>query len=62
MNMLCITVFFVGYMVSDIPRVSVFEHCPYSVTFPYYRRIPTAITNDYYCISLHVFLYIIDRL
>ena len=27
--------FFVGCMVSEIPRVSVFGHCPYSVTFPY---------------------------
>ena len=25
----------VGFMVSEIPRVSVFGHCPYSVTFPY---------------------------
>ena len=23
-------------MVSDIPRMSVFGHCPYSVIFPYY--------------------------
>ena len=30
-----ITNFFVGFMVSEIPRVSVFGHCPYSVTFPY---------------------------
>ena len=35
MNILFITIFFVGFMVSDIPRVSVFAHCPYSVTFPY---------------------------
>ena len=35
MNMLFITIFFVGFMVSEIPRVSVFGHCPYSVTFPY---------------------------
>ena len=27
--------FFAGFMVSEIPRVSVFGHCPYSVTFPY---------------------------
>ena len=27
-------IFFVGFMVSEIPRVSVFGHCPYSVTFP----------------------------
>ena len=35
MNILFIKHFFVGFMVSEIPRVSVFEHCPYSVTFPY---------------------------
>ena len=35
MNILFITIFFVGFMVSEIPRVSVFGHCPYSVTFPY---------------------------
>ena len=41
MNILFIKHFFVGYngcngcMASEIPRVSVFGHCPYSVTFPY---------------------------
>ena len=35
MNMLFIKHFFVGFMVSEIPRVSVFGNCPYSVTFPY---------------------------
>ena len=35
MNILLIKHFFVGCMVSKIPRVSVFGHCPYSVTFPY---------------------------
>ena len=35
MNMLSINIFVVGFMVSEIPRVSVFGHCPYSVTFPY---------------------------
>ena len=35
MNILFIKHFFVEFMVSDIPRVSVFGHCPYSVTFPY---------------------------
>ena len=34
MNILLITIFFVGFMVSEIPRVSVFGHCPYYVTFP----------------------------
>ena len=36
MNILYITILFVGCMVY-IPRVSVFGHCPYSVTFPYYN-------------------------
>ena len=35
MNIVFIKYFFVGFMVSEIPRVSVFVHCPYSVTFPY---------------------------
>ena len=35
MNILFIKHFFVGFMVSEIPRVSVFGNCPYSVTFPY---------------------------
>ena len=35
MNILFIKHFFVGCMVYEIPRVSVFRHCPYSVTFPY---------------------------
>ena len=28
-------IFFVGFMVSEKPRVSVYGHCPYSVTSPY---------------------------
>ena len=36
MIILLIKQLFVGFMVSDIPRVSVFGHCPYSVTFLYY--------------------------
>ena len=35
MNILFINIFFVRFMVSEIPRVSVFRQCPYSVTFPY---------------------------
>ena len=35
MNILLIKHFVVGFMVSEIPRVSVFGHCPYSVTYPY---------------------------
>ena len=39
MNILLITIFFVGFMVSRIPRVSVFGHCSYSVTFAYGSNI-----------------------
>ena len=35
MNILFIKHIFIGFMVSEIQRVSVFGHCPYSVTFPY---------------------------
>ena len=57
MNILYIKHFFVGFMVSEIQRVSVFGHCPYSVTFPYvlivylaywFSTSRTAIT-DYTC-------------
>ena len=36
MNILFIKYFFVGFMVSEIPRVSVYGHCRYTVTFPTY--------------------------
>ena len=36
--MLFIKHFYVGFMVSEIPRVSVFWHCPYSVTFHYLKN------------------------
>ena len=32
MNILFFTHFFVGFIVSEIPRVSAFWHCSYSVT------------------------------
>ena len=35
MNILLIKHFIVGLMVSYLPRVSVFGHCPYYVTFQY---------------------------
>ena len=44
MNILFINNFFVGLIVSEIPRVSVFGHCLYSVTFPYICRYNT---NNY---------------
>ena len=45
MNILLIKHFFVGFMVSEIPRVSVFGHCPYSVTFPYMFQMYYIIKN-----------------
>ena len=33
MNILFTNHFIVGFMVSEIPRLSVFGHCPYSVTY-----------------------------
>ena len=51
MNILFIEHFFVGFMVSEIPRVSVFGHCPYSVISP---------TNDMHYRETFIFiLYII---
>ena len=47
MNILFIKHFFVGFMVSEIPRVSVFGHCPYSVTFPYVVYIIMVATIDF---------------
>ena len=34
MNILLIKHFILGFIASEIPTV--FGHCPYSVTFPYY--------------------------
>ena len=39
MNILLIQHFFIGFVVSKIPRVSVFGYFPYSVTFPYKNNI-----------------------
>ena len=36
MKIVFINIFFVGFMVSEIPKVSVFGHYPYSVTFYFY--------------------------
>ena len=56
MNILLITNFGVGFMVSEIPRVSVFGHCPYSVTFPYiYSELN--IIYLYICIELDEHIY-----
>ena len=53
MNIVFIKYFFVGFMVSEIQRVSVFGHCPSSVTFPYRQfffismSLPYLICNHY---------------
>ena len=54
MNILFIKHFFVGFMVSEIPRVSVFGHCPYSVTFPYRRDL-----NECKCYVIWMNVYLI---
>ena len=47
MNILLIKHFFIGFMVSEIPRVSVFGHCPYSVTFPYMPQVYILLNSGY---------------
>ena len=51
MNILFIKIFFVGFMVSEIHRVSVLGHCPYSGTFPYIECI-VKIRNNVKIISI----------
>ena len=48
MNIFFIKHFFVGFMVSEISRISVFGHCPHSVNLPYYILI--LLSNDAYTI------------
>ena len=45
MNILFIKDFFVGFMISEIPRVSVFGHCPYSANFHYFDNINSIYFN-----------------
>ena len=54
MNILFIKHFIVGFMVSEIPRVSVFGHCPYSVTFPYSDQAITYNYNQHYAYYLNL--------
>ena len=58
MNILFIKHFFVGFMVSEIPRMSIFGHCPYSVTFPYtiYQK------KKYIYIYIYIYVYIYELL
>ena len=52
MNILFNKHFFVGFMVSEIPRVSVFRHCPYPVTFPYDNN--TCMLLIIYSVNKHI--------
>ena len=52
MNILLNKHFFVGFMVSEIPRVSVFGHCPYSVTFPYVVKCIYIYILITYCVFI----------
>ena len=45
MNIVFIKYLFVGFMVSEIPRVSVFWNYQYSVTFPYLAVISTYLVR-----------------
>ena len=60
MNIVFIKHVFVGCMVSEISRVSVFGHCPYLVTFPYiYALYNLYFLNVYYftyCIYISIYL------
>ena len=59
MNIVFIKHFILGFMVSEIPRVSVSGHCQYSVTLPYnemktssvYRCIHSVLFTNY---DIHV--------
>ena len=46
MNILFIKHFFVGVMVSEISRVSVFGYRPYSFTFPYTSKLTYVTTKQ----------------
>ena len=56
MNILLIKHFFVGFMVSEIPRVSVFGHCSYSVTFPYCRNVVVCDLNNLLLIITYYYI------
>ena len=50
MNILFITIFFIGFMVSEIPRVSVFGYFPLLYNIIYFIYI-------FYIYSLYYYLY-----
>ena len=56
MKIVFINNFFVRFMVSEIPRMSVFVHCPYSLTFPYIAYI---CNLNYTIINKNVIAFII---
>ena len=47
MNIVFIKHFFVGFIFSEILRVSVIGHCPYSVTYPYISITTHLFTTEY---------------
>ena len=53
MNILLIKNLFVGFIVSEIPKLSVFGHCPISVTFPYYRDNQTVVSSNIHPLITH---------
>ena len=57
MNILFIKHFFVGFMISEIPRVSVsvFGDCPYSVIFPYIYIYIYLVNMSYYYYLYFIF-------
>ena len=60
MNILFIKHFFVRFMVSQIPRVSVFGHCPYSVTCIYIAQYSVYhILNNIY---IYIYIYILNTI
>ena len=52
MNILFIKHFFVGFMVSEIPRVSVFGYFPLHIFLIYYTILVQDITLVYYYVIL----------
>ena len=59
MNIVFITYFFVGFMVFEIPTVSVFGHCPYSVIFHIGELVDIKLLY-YYLLKAYIYLFIIQ--
>ena len=58
MNILFIKYFFIGFMVYEVPSVSIFGHCPYSVTFPLIKYYNYSLYRDYISILKESILFI----